>query len=118
MEEYAARETERATLLDGDEAGATAIRHAFSRGGYEALLKMHMSALKEKDVHQYVAPLQLALAYAALAMKDETIRFIEEAYQERAPSLIWIQNEGAYDFLHADKRYRSIIRRMGLPPAY
>jgi hypothetical protein len=29
-----------------------------------------------------------------------------------------IQNDPAYDFLHSDERYRSIIRKIGLPPAW
>jgi hypothetical protein len=29
-----------------------------------------------------------------------------------------VQNDPAYDFLHSDERYRSIIKRVGLPPAY
>jgi hypothetical protein len=29
-----------------------------------------------------------------------------------------MQNEPAFDFLHSDPRYRSIIDGMGLPPAY
>jgi hypothetical protein len=32
--------------------------------------------------------------------------------------LLWIQTDPAFDFLHTDERYRSIIRRVGLPPAW
>jgi hypothetical protein len=79
---------------------------------------MQLTALKKKAVHQDVASLQLALVYAKLGRKDEALHFVEKAYEQQAPSLVWIQNEPAYDFLHADDRYRSIIRRMGLPLAY
>jgi hypothetical protein len=40
------------------------------------------------------------------------------ANRQHSPLLLWIQNDPAYDFLHSDERYRSIIRGIGLPPAY
>jgi hypothetical protein len=43
---------------------------------------------------------------------------LEEGYRQRVPDLLWIQNDPAYDFLHSDPRYRSIIQRIGLPPAW
>jgi hypothetical protein len=32
--------------------------------------------------------------------------------------LLYIQCNPAFDFLHSDPRYRSLIHRIGLPPAY
>jgi len=33
-------------------------------------------------------------------------------------SLLDVRNDSAFDFLHSDERYRSIIGRVGLPQAY
>jgi hypothetical protein len=38
--------------------------------------------------------------------------------REPDPNLLWIQCDPAFDFLHTDQRYRSLIQRIGLPPAY
>lgn len=32
------------------------------------------------------------------------------------PRELFLQSNPAFDFLHADPRYRSVIRKMGLPP--
>jgi hypothetical protein len=32
--------------------------------------------------------------------------------------LLRTQSDPAFDFLHADPRYRSLIQKMGLPPSY
>jgi TolB-like protein/DNA-binding winged helix-turn-helix (wHTH) protein len=118
LEQEAARETEKVTLLDEGEANAAAVRRAFERGGYLAILELQLNDLKREAAHQYVAPLNFAFAYARLRRKDETLHFAEEAYREHAPALVWIQNWPEWDFLHSDERYRSIVRRMGLPPAW
>ena len=49
---------------------------------------------------------------------EKTLALLEAGLRERNPSLLWIQCDPAYDFLHKDERYRSIIRKMGLPPAW
>jgi hypothetical protein len=116
--EEAARETEKVALLDEGEAGAAEVRHAFERGGYRAILEMQLNEVKGKAAHEYVPPLEFAFAYARLRRKDEALHYAEEAYREHAPALVWIQNWPEWDFLHSDERYRSIVRRMGLLPAW
>ena len=56
-----------------------------------------------------------AVAYAALKRKDETLRYLEQAYQEREPWLANIQYLPYLDFLHAEPRYQAIVKKMHLP---
>jgi hypothetical protein len=74
--------------------------------------------LKRQSSANYVSPVDLALRYAQLGYRDDTLAQLEQGYRQHSPLLLWIQNERAYDFLHSDERYRSIIKRVGLPPAY
>jgi hypothetical protein len=60
----------------------------------------------------------VAELYAQLGDREQTLSQLEEAFQQHSPPLLWIQSDAAYDFLHADPRYRSLIQRIGLPPAY
>ena len=67
---------------------------------------------------QYVSPCEIADAYAELGWKEETIHYLEESYRQRAPRLVFLQSDPSFDFLHSDPRYRAIVNKMGLPPAY
>jgi hypothetical protein len=60
----------------------------------------------------------LASYYAQLGDKEQTLALLEEGYRQRATDTLWIQGDPAYDFLHTDERYRSLIRRIGLAPEY
>jgi TolB-like protein/DNA-binding winged helix-turn-helix (wHTH) protein len=117
----AAQEWEKIMLLMGDEGegiSAATIRRAFEKGGYKAVLFQNVSYLKHKSATQYVSPVDLALQYAQLGQREETLSFLEEGYRQHSPLLLWIQCDPAYDFLHGEERYRSIIKGIGLPPAY
>jgi hypothetical protein len=50
--------------------------------------------------------------------KDETMKYLEASYRMHDPDLIFIQNEPLFDFLHSDPRYRALVKKIGLPPAY
>jgi TolB-like protein/DNA-binding winged helix-turn-helix (wHTH) protein/predicted Zn-dependent protease len=114
----AAQEWEKATLLSGNKEEAAAIRRTYQNGGYKALLLRQVSDFKKKSATQYVSPMEFAFQYAQLGRREETLASLEEAYQQRAPDLLWVQNDPAYDFLHTDQQYRSLIKRIGLPPLY
>ena len=114
----AAQELEKLLLLQGLESSAAGVRHKFERGGYKAVVLGQVDYYKKLSEKQYVSPLQRAMYNAQLGRREETLALLEEGYQQHDPELLWIENDPAYDFLHGDERYRSIIRRIGLPPAY
>ncbi len=59
-------------------------------------------------------PYLLATAYSALGDKDAAFRLLDEAYAKRKSSLVDIGCEPAFENLHSDPRYQSLVRRMGL----
>ena len=117
----AAQEWVKAMVLLGDKAegiSAATIRQAYEKGGYNAVLLQQLNYLKHMSATQYVSPVNLSLQYAQLGDKEKTLSLLEEGYRQHSPLLLWVQNDPAYDFLHDDERYRSIIKRIGLPPTY
>jgi hypothetical protein len=74
--------------------------------------------MERKSAKQYVSPVLLANSYAQLGQREKTVALLEEGYRQHffAPAR-HPERFGIY-FLHSDERYRSIIRRIGLPQAY
>jgi TolB-like protein/DNA-binding winged helix-turn-helix (wHTH) protein len=117
-EKETVQELEKMLQLSGEEASSASVRRSFENGGYKAVLQWQVNDLKQKSSTRYVTPVLLADLYAQLGRRQESLAFVEEAYRQRAPLLVFIQNNPAFDFLHSDDRYRAIVRGIGLPPAY
>jgi TolB-like protein/DNA-binding winged helix-turn-helix (wHTH) protein/tetratricopeptide (TPR) repeat protein len=117
-EKNAADELEQMYLLEGDKESAAAVRHAFEQGGCKSVAEWNLAHQKARARHQYFSPYWLALETARAQHKEETLRLLEDAYRERSPRLVFVQNEPLFDFLHSDQRYQAIVSKMGLPPAY
>jgi tetratricopeptide (TPR) repeat protein len=117
-EREAAEELEKSLTLDNDEAEAAAVRQAFSRGGYSAVSYMQLDELKKQSKNEYVSPLAFAFKFGELHLKEDTLRYLEEAYRERSPGLAFVQHSPEFDFLHGDKRYQTIVKAVGLSPTF
>jgi tetratricopeptide (TPR) repeat protein len=118
MEKESEEESERYLQLAGEKDQLAEQVQVYRRGGFRAVLEWKVDVLKRKAAKQYVSPTDFVDAYAQLGSKEETIRYLEKSYRERAPHLVFVQSDPAYDFLHSDPRYRAIVNKMGLPPAY
>jgi len=77
-----------------------------------------LADLRKQAAAKYVSYETLALLSAKLSLKGETLHYLEKTYEEHEPKLVKIQSEPDFDFLHADPRYRAIIRKMDLAPAW
>ncbi len=117
MERETAQEWEASLQLAGKKERALAVHQAFERGGLKAVFEWQLSEFRKKAAREYVSPLEFADAYACLKRKDEALHYLEEAYQEREPWLVHVQNSADFDFLHSDPRYQAIVKKMGLPAA-
>ena len=118
MAKESEQESERALTLFGEKELAAAEQRAFRRGGSQAALEWDLNRHQERAAKHYVTPTRLAGCYAQLRRKEETLRHLEQAYGEHAPNMVWLQNVPEFDFLHSDPRYRAIVKKMGLPPAF
>jgi len=118
MDKESVQELEEDTRLNRGEKAAAEIQRAYDRGGRRAVLLLQLNELKTLSRKEYVSPFDLAEAYAALEMKEETLEQLEKAYREHAADLVFLQGEPVFDFLHSSERYRRLVKNIGLVPAY
>jgi TolB-like protein/DNA-binding winged helix-turn-helix (wHTH) protein len=73
MEKESEQELEEDTRINYGEKAAAEIRRTYEGGGRRAVLQLQLNDLKTRSRKEYVSPYELAEAYAALGMKDETL---------------------------------------------
>jgi tetratricopeptide (TPR) repeat protein len=69
-----------------------------------------LALAKQRTVSAYL----LALAYTGLGNKDQAFFYLDKAYQERAPNMIYIGVEPLFDGLHTDPRFSTLLKKMRL----
>jgi TolB-like protein/DNA-binding winged helix-turn-helix (wHTH) protein len=98
---------------------SAAVRRAFETGGYAAVVRCQLAAVEKRARTARVSTFEIADLHGRLSERDETLALFEQGVNERDPLLLLLaQSDPAFDFLHADPRYRSLIQKMGLPPMY
>jgi len=112
------RELEVTNRLAGNPKLAEAEHQAFERNGEKGVEDFGVSEIKTRARKQYVSSWDIAFQYAFLGDKEETLKFLETAYHERSTELVFLQKQPVFDFLHSDERYRALVKKIGLPPAY
>ena len=115
QEKQAAEQWEQLYRVGGDERAATQIQNAFKRGGFSAVAQWRFQLERAQGGQHYHSPLWLAMEAGRAQKREETLKLLEDAYRERSPRLVFLQNEPVFDFVHADLRYQTIVRKMNLP---
>jgi hypothetical protein len=118
MKKEAAEEMEKAFVILGDQKSARSVHRLFETGGGTAVAEWDLNNWKARARKLYVSPWLLAYLSARLRRKEETLGFLEDAYREHSARIIFLQVEPEFDFLHAEERYRALVKKMGLPPTY
>jgi TolB-like protein/Tfp pilus assembly protein PilF len=79
-------------------------------GAVRAIADASASAARESGT----APLFVALWFARAGDADETMQWLEQAYELKSPDLIYVGVRPELDFLHSDVRFQDLLARMGL----
>jgi len=79
------------------------------------LYSQYLAALQEASANRYVSPMEFAMTYVALDDKKQAFAWLEKAYEERAPSLVSLKSDPAFNPLRSDSRFDDLVRRVGLP---
>ena len=117
MHKESEEELEKAFQLSGNSKEAAAIHNAFEHGGGMAVERQIAEEVKAQARKAYISPMDIAEQVSYTGNKEETLKYLEDAYRQHIPNLIWIQAEPFYDFLHSDPRFQAIVKKMGLPLA-
>lgn len=74
-----------------------------------------IDGLKEISKRRYVSAYNIATVYAGLNKPDEVFRFLERAYHERSPWMVFLKTDPVFRRVRDDRRFADIIRRMSQP---
>ena len=83
------------------------------RGEAEKLL----DDLKQMLEQGHAANVGIARIYTRLGESDLAFQYLDKAYQEREPGLVWLDVDQVFDDLRSDPRFDALLRRMGLHEA-
>jgi serine/threonine protein kinase/Tfp pilus assembly protein PilF len=73
-----------------------------------------MAELRARAAGTYTLPLFLARIYAALGNNDEAMKNLEQVYNDRSESAVWLKVDPSLDTLRNDPRFIALIRKVGL----
>ena len=108
-----------AHAVAGDDRLAAAFAGAKGEAGYrridEAWIRLQLETLMERERTKYVSPLDFARAYAQLGEKELAFKYMDAAFVDRSPGLVFLKVDRAWDAVRSDQRFAAAIRQVGLP---
>jgi serine/threonine protein kinase/TolB-like protein/Tfp pilus assembly protein PilF len=115
MYEKAIPEFQKAVELTNGLMGTLAgLGHALAHTGRTDEALQIIERLKDGSLYGHVVPYDIALVYAGLGDQDESLAWLEKAYEMRFGWLIWTNVEPKWDFLRAHPQFKDLLRRIGL----
>lgn len=106
-------ELEKASELShGNSEAIGSIGYAAAHSGDEARAWAVLEQLK--NAGHYIPPVNIALVYNALGRRDEALRALNQACEERDVRLSLLKVEPRWDSCRADPRFLAILKRIGL----
>jgi TolB-like protein/Flp pilus assembly protein TadD len=115
LHERGLAELQNATSLSGNSPlylAQVAVAYALAGRKTEAL--QIISQLQTTSNKRYVSPYGLAQIYAALNDKEQTFKWLQLAYDDRAVWMTYLAVDPVFDRYRSDQRFQDLLRRVRL----
>ena len=102
------------------ELGGRSVNHvgilgyAYARSGNRDRANEQLGELLARAAHEYVSPMWIALVHLGLWHLDDVFHWLDRAFVERDGSLILVTSALEFDPVREDRRFQSLLGRMGL----
>jgi TolB-like protein/Flp pilus assembly protein TadD len=103
-------------LSGGDPARRVGLARAYALAGREAEARKMLGQLSQLSRGAYLPPYYLAILHVALGENEQAFTWLEKAYRQRDPYLVYLKVDEALDPLRPDPRFHELLRRVGFPP--
>lgn len=111
-----AEEEEKTANMSGDPAYAATLREAYAKSGYPGLLRAELNeSLKKRDAGKYVPALGIASICFQVGDKEQGLRWLDKAYDERDSGMVYLNVSSDFDSVRDDPRFQQMVRQVGLP---
>ncbi len=106
-------EYQKARALNDDSSVLALLAHAYGLSGNKMEAEKILDQLKALSKARYVSAYSFALAYLGLGNKEETLRWLEQSYQDRAGADVgWIRVDPLLDPLHGNPRFEALADKI------
>ena len=106
----------RAISLSGnDPENVESLSAAFESGGWKGYWQESLRILKSHERQQPSSPLAFAPVYLKLGQREKALEWLERAYREHVPGLVWINARTFWAPMRSYPRFQAILQRMKLP---
>ena len=102
--------------LAGRRPGLVAgLGRAYALSGRKDEAEILLQELQERAASEYILPTYLAGLHASLGNADEAFRWLDQAYRERDPLMVFLRVPSSLDSLHSDPRFDKLLKQMDFP---
>jgi TolB-like protein/Flp pilus assembly protein TadD len=111
-------ELQRAAELSGNSPIYLAqVGVAYAMLGRKAEALRTVGELQKISKERYVSPYGIAQIYAALNDKEQTFKWLEIAFKDRAVWMSYLAVDPVFDSVHSDQRFQDLLKLVGLDKA-
>ena len=100
---------------DRSPAMLAALAQAYGFTGQADKAQGLLKELIERSKTSYVSPFDIALVYIGLRDKDQAFAWLQRAYEEHCPALVYLRLHPWADGLRSDPRFQDLLGRLCLP---
>jgi DNA-binding winged helix-turn-helix (wHTH) protein/tetratricopeptide (TPR) repeat protein len=94
--------------------GLGSLGHLYAALGRKGEARKVLQKLNERSRQRYISPYARALIYVGLEEKDEALKYLEKAYEERSLSALNLRFDPRLNSLRTERRFKDFVRRLGL----
>src|SRR5438105_5850769 len=108
-------ERQRILTLSGNPDLAAAIGEDYRKSGYSGVLQSSLEGLEQVSKQRYVSAYNIAQIHARLQQRDQTLAWLENAFNQRDSQLPYMRVEPAFDEIRSDPRFQQLLQRLSMP---
>ena len=114
---YVSEMRQEALLVHDDSqlAMEAAAEKGFAAGGARGLFEAMLLTQKKLYTQHSLRPTELARTSAVLGHKDEALRYLKDACEQRDGEILFVETFSEFSSLHKEPAYRDLLARMNLP---
>jgi serine/threonine-protein kinase len=99
----------------GDHDVEDALTRGYAAGGYTRAMHLAAEVLAARSRRSHVPGVRIARLYAHAGEKDQVMKWLEKACEQRETPMVHLGVAWDWDNLRSDPRFQNLLRRMNLP---